>query len=110
MLMIIKLNVLDAVRAANPDGEIALGLPVPQKGNKGEWIDKSVINVDVQKIVREVAAAAGVARLVDFFGALGGIEPDTDLLSTVGKKQGAGPPPPRVADEAPRGTVTTRSN
>ena len=54
---------IDDVRRANPLGEIALGLPVPQKGNKGEWIDRSVINVDVQKIVREVAAAAGVTRL-----------------------------------------------
>ena len=52
---------------------------MPQKGNKGEWHDKSVINVDVQKIVAEVAAAAGVTLLVDFFGALGGIEPDPDL-------------------------------
>lgn len=68
-----------AIRRSSPKGEVALGIPVPYDCCKSAWgDDPDVINSDLGRIVRDIADEMHIERLVDFYAAMGGDEPNLD--------------------------------
>ena len=67
---------LGTIAASSPNGTLALGIPVPYLGGHETWGSSHVINVALGRAVRDIAAALNISRIVDFYAALGGDDPD----------------------------------